>query len=52
MQEDAPQYPPLYPMMHVYICGMANWASDTSSQLYVDGPNFGAELSLAVDPHR
>jgi len=52
MQEDAPQHPPLHPMMHDCICGMANWAQDTSSQMYVDGPYFGAELSLAADQHR
>jgi hypothetical protein len=52
MQEDAPQHPPLHPMMLDYICGMANWAQDTSSQLYVDNPYFGAELSLAADQHR
>jgi hypothetical protein len=52
MQEDAPQYPPLHPMMLDYLGGMACWAQDTSSQLYVDGPYFGAELSLAADQHR
>lgn len=52
MQEDAPQHPPLHPMVHDYICGMSNWARDTSSEIYVDGPYFGAELSLVVDQHR
>ncbi|KEH41533.1 hypothetical protein MTR_1g052090 [Medicago truncatula] len=52
MQEDAPQHPPLHPMLQDYICGMANWAQDTSSELYLDGPYFGAELSLAADQHR
>lgn len=52
MQEDVPQHPPLHPMLHDYICGMANWAQDTSSELYVNGPYFGAELSLAADQHR
>jgi len=52
MQEDAPQHLPLHPMMHDYICGMANWAQATSAQLYVDNPYFGAELSLAAHQHR
>jgi hypothetical protein len=52
MQEDMPQHPPLHPMMLDYISGMANWAQDTSSQLYVDSPFFGAELSLAADQQR
>ena len=39
-------------MMLDYLGGMACWAQDTSSQLYVDGPYFGAELSLAADQHR
>lgn len=52
MQEDARQHQPLHPMMLDYLGGMACWAQDTSSQLYVDGPYFGAELSLAADQHR
>jgi hypothetical protein len=52
MQEDMPQHPPLHPMMLDYICGMANWAQGTSSQLYVDSPFFGADLSLAADQQR
>jgi len=43
MQEDAPQYPPIHPMMLDYLGGMACWAQDTSSQLYMDDPYFGAE---------
>jgi len=52
MHEDAPQHSPLHSMMHDYICGMANWTQDTSSQLYVYDPYFGVELSLAADQHR